>query len=143
GMEIIKPEYADGLAFQEGYTAVKSGTKWQYLDSTGKVITAAIFDDALSFSSGLAAVSKANFYGFINTNGEAIIPFEFSNARSFSEGLAPASNSKGYWGYIDNKGTWAIKPVYSFTDNFENGEARVMKGEKILYIDKSNKVLHE
>jgi len=143
GVEVVKPQYDDGLTFHEGYAAVKSGSKWLYLDSTGKGITAAIFEDALSFSSGMATVSKGNLYGFINISGEVVIPFEFSNARSFSEGLAPAANAKGYWGYISSKGTWIINPVYDFTDSFENGEARVIKGQKVFYINKQNKVLHD
>ncbi|MEP7144377.1 MAG: WG repeat-containing protein [Ferruginibacter sp.] len=143
GVEVVKPEYNEGLTFHEGYTAVKQGAKWLYLDSTGKTITAANFDDAAGFSNGMAAVAKNNLYGFININGEIVIPFEFSNARSFGEGLAPAANAKGYWGFIDKKGNWVIKPVYHFADSFENGEARVMKGDKVWYIDKENKVMHE
>jgi WG containing repeat len=143
GKEVVKPQYLDGLTFHEGYTAVKEGNKWLYLDSTGKAITAAIFDDASNFNNGLAAASKNSLYGFINTTGEAVIPFVFSNARNFAEGMAPASNAKGFWGFIDLKGNWVIKPVYDFADCFENSEARVMKGQKIVYIDKDNKILHE
>jgi hypothetical protein len=142
GVEKIKPQYDDGLTFHEGYTAVSLNSKWLYIDSTGKAITAAIYDDAMSFSNGLAAASKNNKYGYINISGQEEIPFTFSNARSFSEGLAPAANAKGYWGYINTKGDWAITPGYDFTDNFENGEARVMKDQKMFYIDKTNKVLH-
>jgi hypothetical protein len=143
GVEVIKPQYAEGLTFQEGYVAVKTNSKWLFLDSTGKAITEPIFDEALGFVNGMAAVSKNDLYGYINTAGVTVIPFEFANARSFAEGLAPASNAKGYWGYIDTKGNWVIKPTYHFADCFEGGEARVMKGEKMFYIDKTNKVLHE
>lgn len=143
GVEIIKPQYQEGMTFHDGYTAVKLSNRWLFLDSTGKAITDAIYEDASGFNNGYAAVSKNNLYGFINTAGEVVIPFTFSNARSFSEGLAPAANAKGYWGFIDIKGNWVIKPTYHFTDCFENGEARVMKGEKILYIDKTNKVVRE
>lgn len=143
GEEVIKPQYDDGLTFNDGYAAVKKDGKWLFLDSTGKTITEAVYDDAMSFKNGFASVSKNNLYGFINIKGELVIPCTFSNARSFSEGLAPASNAKGYWGYINDKGDWAIKPEYDFTDNFDNGEARVMKGEKMFYIDQHNKVLHQ
>lgn len=143
GVEMIKLQYDDGLTFNDGYTAVSLKGKWLYLDSTGKAITEAIYDDALGFRNGIAAASKNNLYGFINTSGKEVIPFAFSGARSFTEGLAPAANAKGYWGYIDIKGEWAIKPVYDFTDNFENGEARVMKDQKMFYIDKNNKILHD
>jgi hypothetical protein len=143
GVEVIKPQYEDGLTFSEGYAAVKDGPKWRYFDSTGKAITDAVFDDALNFTNGIAPASKNGKYGYINIKGETEIPFEFSNARGFTDGLAPAANAKGYWGYIDLKGSWAVKPTYDFTDNFENGEARVIKGEKVFYIDKQNKVIHE
>lgn len=143
GVEVIRPQYAEGLTYHEGYTAVRMDANWMYIDSTGKAITEPVFGDAVSFSNGLAAVSKNNLYGFINTTGEVVIPYQFSTARSFTEGLAPASNAKGYWGFIDIHGNWAIKPVYDFTDCFENGEARVMKDQKVLFIDRHNKVMHE
>lgn len=143
GVLVIPVQYDEGLTFHEGYAAVRKGTKWQYLDSTGKAITEAIFEDAISFSNGMAAVSKGNSFGYINIKGETVIPFEFSNARSFAEGLAPAANAKGYWGYIDGKGSWVIKPAYDFSDCFENGEARVIKEGKVLYINKENKVVHD
>ncbi|KAA9037185.1 WG repeat-containing protein [Ginsengibacter hankyongi] len=143
GIEIIKPQYDDGLPFNEGYTAVKKGTKWMYLDSTGKVVTDAVFEEALNFSNGMAAVAQNGKYGYINTSGKVVIPFEFSNAHPFSEGLAPAANMKGLWGYIDNAGTWIINPMYDYTDSFINGEARVMKDSKVFYVDKKNTMLHE
>jgi WG repeat protein len=143
GQEIIKPQYDDGLTFSEGYTAVKRGTKWLYLDSTGKFITDAIFDDAHNFSNGLAAVAKNELFGYINTTGELVISYQFSNASIFSENLASAANTEGLWGFIDQKGNWVIKPVYNFANAFANGEARVMKNDKVFYIDKVNKVVHE
>ncbi|MBL0056889.1 MAG: WG repeat-containing protein [Chitinophagaceae bacterium] len=143
GVEVVKPIFDDGNTFNEGYAAVRLGEKWHFIDSTGKAITEPLFDDAINFSNGMAVVAKNNQYGFINTKGELVIPFQYSNARNFSEGLAPAANTKGYWGYVDVKGNWVIKPAYDFSDCFQNGEARVMKGQKIVYIDKNNTVVHE
>ncbi len=141
GVVIIKLQYDEGLTFKEGYVAVRAGQKWQYIDSTGKSITEAAYEDAGSFGNGLAPVAKNNMYGFINTKGETAIPFEFSNARPFTEGLAPAANAKGYWGYVDAKGSWVVKPAYDFCDNFDNGKARVMKDGKVFYINKENKTV--
>jgi WG containing repeat len=143
GKEIIALQYDEGLTFNEGYAAVRKGSKWMYLDSTGKAVTGAVYEDAMSFSNGLAPVAKNGLYGFINTSGEQVIPFEFSNAHSFTEGLAPAANAKGFWGYIDARGNWAIGPVYDYSDNFASGEARVIKNSKVFYIDRNNKVLHD
>lgn len=143
GKEVIPLLYNEGLTFNEGIVAVKKERKWMYLDSTGKSITEAVYDDALSFDSGLAVVAKGGLYGYINKTGEVVIPFLFSNARSFTEGLAPAANLKGTWGFIDKKGDWLIKAQYGFVNNFASNEARVIKGDKVFYIDKDNKVLHE
>ena len=60
GIEIIKLQFDDGLTFNEGFTAVRIGTKWKYIDSTGKAITEAVFDDALNVSNGMAPVAKNN-----------------------------------------------------------------------------------
>ncbi len=142
GEEVIKPQYDEGLTFNEGYTAVRMDTKWMYFDSTGRQLTEAIYEDAYGFKDGLATVAKNGLYGFINTSGGVAIPFQFSNARGFTEGLAPAANVKGYWGFIDAHGEWVIKPAYDFTANFENGEARVIKDSKVMYIDRQNKIIH-
>jgi hypothetical protein len=144
GKVVINLEYTDGLTFNLGIVAVRNKDyKWQYLDSTGKAITAPLFEDAMSFEDSAALVFKDGQYGYINTVGELFIPFQYKNARSFSEGLAPATNAKGFWGYIDKKGNWIIKPQYDFADNFAGKEARVMKGEKMFYINRENTVLHE
>lgn len=143
GNIVIPLIYDEGLTFNEGYAAVRLGNHWLYLDSTGKQITEAIYGDAQSFHDGLAAVSKGGLAGFINTSGKVVIDFKFDQARGFAEGLAPVSNKKGYWGYIDLKGDFVIQPEYDFADSFENGEARVIKGDKVYYIDAKNKMLHE
>lgn len=143
GNEVIKVEYNEGLAFNQGMAAVRKGSKWMYFDSTGKAVIPAIYEDATSFESGLAAVAKNGLYGYINTAGDVVIDFQFSNARVFTEGLAPAANIKGNWGFIDLQGNWVIKPQYGFADNFVNLEARVMRGNKVFYVDKQNTLLHE
>ena len=143
GNVIVPLVYDEGLSFKEGYTAVRRGSNWLYIDSTGKVITEAVFTDAQSFHDGLAAVMENDLYGYINTSGKVVIDFKFTNARAFGEGLAPVANKKGGWGYINQKGEIVITPEYDFADIFNNGEARVIKGDKVFYIDKNNKMLHE
>lgn len=143
GVEIIKLIYNDGLTFNEGLVAVKKDKKWLYLDSTGNEVTHAIFDEAMSFENGMAVVTKDGLSGYINRSGKVVINFQFQNAGNFREGLAPASNLKGYWGYIDKQANWVIKPQYGYADNFSGEEARVIKDDKVFYINRENKVLHE
>ncbi len=143
GVEIIKPQFEDGLTFNEGYAAVKINNKWQYLDSTGKIVTQPVYDDAFDFNNGMAVVVKNNLFGYIDKKGEVVIPMKFFNAHGFADGLAAAANEKSEWGFINKSGDWVIKPMYNFANNFENGVARVMKGDKLIWVDKENKVVRE
>lgn len=143
GNIIVPIIYDEGLSFNEGYTAVRKGTSWLFLDSTGKQIFNVEYEDAQNFHNGVAAVMKNDRYGYIDFTGKVVIDFQFSNARGFSEGLAPVSNNRNQWGFIDDKGKMIINPQYDFADCFNSGEARVMKDDKVFFIDKHNKVLHE
>lgn len=143
GKIIIPLIYDEGLTFSEGFTAVRTGSVWIFLDSTGNQLSDAKFEDAQNFHNGYAAVMKNGHYGYIDMQGKVVIDFQFSNARDFSEGLAPIANSHNLWGYVDGKGKTVISPQYDFADSFNNGVASVMKDNKTFYIDKENKVLHE
>jgi len=143
GKIIIPLMYDEGLTFSEGFTAVRSGSTWIFLDSTGRPLSDGKFEDAQSFHSGLAAVMRNGHYGYIDMRGKVAIDFQYSNARDFSEGLAPIANSHNQWGYVDASGKTVINPQYDFADSFTNGEASVMKGNKTFYIDKENKVVHQ
>ena len=143
GNVVIPVIYDEGLTFSEGYTAVRSGGSWSYFDSTGKQVFTTRYEDAEDFHNGLAAVMKNDHYGYIDFAGKTVIDFQYNNARGFAEGLAPISNAKGLWGFIDEKGETVINPQYDFADSFNNGEARVIKDDKVFYIDKHNKMLHE
>jgi hypothetical protein len=51
------------------------------------------------------------------------------------------SNKKGQWGYIDKKANIVISYQYHMAENFENGVARVMRGDKVININKENKLV--
>ncbi|MEP6925919.1 MAG: WG repeat-containing protein, partial [Pyrinomonadaceae bacterium] len=97
-----------------------------------------------SFSEGLAAVIEAvhwdviadsNYYaykcGYINTKGEYVIPPKFrQSCGEFSDGLARISvdwqgdeyeEGKGWIGFLDKQGDWAIKPQFFEAGNFADG----------------------
>jgi len=98
GNIVIPLVYDDGLAFSEGFTAVRKGNSWIFLDSTGKQIFDSRYEDAQNFHNGVAAVMKNDRYGYIDITGKVMIDFQFYNAHNFSEGLAPVSNGKNLWG---------------------------------------------
>ena len=53
GKIVIPVIYDEGLAFSEGYTAVRNGNKWVILDSAGKQLSNDQYEDAEGFHDGL------------------------------------------------------------------------------------------
>ncbi|HSK14504.1 MAG TPA: WG repeat-containing protein [Phnomibacter sp.] len=145
GKVIVPLEFAEGLTFNEGYSAVRKESKWAFLDSSGRFITDFLYADAQGFSQGLAPAKKGSGWGFIDTLGKEVIPFEYSNARKFSEGLAAVSNKgKELWGFINRRGEVIIPFALDFADSFdENGEARVVKRGQMMWIDKYNQKVRD
>lgn len=56
-----------------------------------------------------------------------------------AQDLIPDKNEKGKWGYVDQSGSWVIKPKFEYAGQFENGRAKVGKDGKFGYIDYSGK----
>jgi hypothetical protein len=89
----------------------------------------------------LAAVATKDGWGYIDVAGNFVIRPQYDAARGFREGLAAVSNKKGQWGYIDKKANIVISYQYHMAENFENGVARVMRGDKVININKENKLV--
>ena len=56
-----------------------------------------------------------------------------------AQDLIPEQNEKGKWGYVDQNGSWVIKPKFQYAGQFENGRAKVGKDDKFGYIDTTGK----
>lgn len=83
GFKDVKPLGTDG------YTAVKVGVGWGFVDVNGEEVIAAQYKDARSFSNGFAAVKSGDYWGYINTDGELVIEGNFTDARDmYSNGSA-------------------------------------------------------
>jgi hypothetical protein len=143
GKILVPTIYDEASTMNEGFAPVRQGDAWGYVDSLGKLVIEPKFADALCFRSGLAPVKKVNKWGFIKSDGSFAIEPAYDNARGFHEGVAAVTNTKGYWGYIDRSGKQIIPFMYHFADNFDEGRAKVMKGEKVLYINHNNEVVQE
>jgi hypothetical protein len=148
------------FGFSEGLGGIYKYGKFGFIDTTGKIIVAPVYDEALPFSQGLAAVRLGEKWGYIDKTGKEIIPLRFRNASSFTkEGLAMAgsepatsdgtlsdtqmeyeSDNNIYYGYIDKTGKWIIKPQFTHAENFSEGlaAASLDYGNR-GYIDKTGK----
>ena len=109
--------YDEVRGFSEGLAAVKLGTKWGFIDKTGKMVINAQFNYAWPFSEGLAAVLVDDKWGFIDKTGKMVIDPQFNYALSFRQGIAKVrvGNKWGY--YINNKGEFVWKPVNEISPN--------------------------
>ncbi len=85
-----------------------------YIDKTGKLVIAAVFNSAAPFSEGLAAVRKCDQAFFIDKTGKTVITGNFTYASSFSGGLARVETLTKdglLLGYVDKTGKMVWGPT--------------------------------
>ena len=145
---------------------VRQAGKVGFIDSSGKIVISPRFDSALSandvtFSEGLAAVQVGNKWGYIDRTGEFVIQPKFDDTPSlFTEGLAQvvikvniiektvlkdkSTIREETYGFIDRNGNLveSLKFIGEYT-RFVDGLAKVKKGEKFGYVDKTGRFVIE
>jgi hypothetical protein len=147
--------------FSEGFGVIFKYNMYGFIDTSGKIIASPVYDEVHPFSNGFAAVRHGNFWGYIDKTGKEIIPLQFKLAFSFSKeglacvvskpnrsGVSPGdeqtmeyeSDESSYYGYINTKGEWVIRPQFIASGSFSEGLARVaISSGKSGYIDRSGK----
>ncbi len=130
----------DGVeeGFSNGLAAVKTGDKWGYLDTSGKLAIPAKYDDATVFDGGYAVAKSGNKYVVLNARGEES-PVEGSGileVKHFSEKRAPFRATDKKFGFVDEHGKVAIQAKFQSVGYFKNGLAWAKEEDAILgYID--------
>jgi len=101
-----------------GLFPVKEGTKYGFIDRSGKVVIAAQFDRVTDFSEGRAAVQVNKKWGYIDTSGKYVIEPQFDSASVYENGLASVKLGKKT-GYIDRgcKFVWSSDPTQALTES--------------------------
>ena len=136
----------------EDYFPVRENGKVGFMDKTGKIVISPQFDstlneDGVTFSEGLAAVYVGDKWGYIDKAGKFVIPPKFKQKfppSLFHEGLAQVEIQEGTSSFIDKTGELvnALKFIEERTV-FSEGLARVSKGDKIGFVDKTGKFVIE
>lgn len=134
-------------ATKPGKTISLINTKCEEIVALDKSIVA-----CSNFKNGLAAFKDANEkLGFLNTKGEIVIKAKYDNVQDFSDGIAMCSvvdSKKKITTYyaVDNSG----KELFSFNNKeynnfgeFSDGFLPVVKGDKVIYIDKEGKKAYD
>ena len=132
----------------EDYFPVRENGKIGFMDKTGKIVINPQFDstvtaDGVTFSEGLAAVYVGDKWGYIDKTGKFVIPPKFKQRfppSLFHEGLAQVEIQEGTHSFIDKTGELvkALKFIEERTV-FSDGLAKVSKGDKIGYVDKTGR----
>ncbi len=67
---------------------VQIGSKWGYIDRTGKVAIEPKFDEVWFFCEGLAPVQASGKWGYIDRTGKIVVEPRFDDAYNVEDGLA-------------------------------------------------------
>lgn len=86
---------------QDGWIAVKQGSKWGFADKEGNLVLACSYDDAYSFAEDFAAVKQNGLWGYLDKSGKLVVEPKFDAAYSPNEkGIAPIKATDGSWKLI-------------------------------------------
>ena len=89
--------------FHEGFARVRLNSRWNFINTEGKLISETWFDCVNDFSEGLARVTLKGKYNFIALGGEYLSDTWFERATYFSDGCAIVTLN-GETFYIDKQG---------------------------------------
>jgi hypothetical protein len=108
---------------------------FNFIDTSGRVISDQRYDDARPFGEGIAPVSIGGLWGYIDKSGHVAISPRFQNADTFSDGVALVFE-RGRFGYVDHTGAYVIAPQFKYAERFAEGLAVVSDGTSgYWYID--------
>lgn len=152
---VIKPKYDYVSAFREGLALVRAGSKWSYINKTGKTVIKSFkpgMDGGLCgyehyysyFSDGISWIWNKKEGGIvgINKNGEiclkgvvwglSLVNDYLFYWPHFNNGLCPYGISTNYgkslkFGFIDVNGSLKIPQIYDKVYPFKEGVAMVVK----------------
>lgn len=126
GKVVIPGPFMEAQPFLNGMAAVMQGGKWGFVDKNGKLVIPCQYDWAGDFKGSIAPVEKNLLVGYIDKSGKQVIPFKFKDGREFSQGLAPVTLDARRWGYINEKGEFAIEPQFQRAFPFDCNRALVL-----------------
>jgi hypothetical protein len=139
GRPVIPLRYEDAGDFAEGAAPVCGDGTWGFIDKNGAPVFKAKFQEAEEFREGWARVNRDGLDNFVDRTGRLMFKDpKFLQVQGFSEGLAVVlAPENGKHGYIDTKGTLAVRPAYDFAFVFHEGLAGVSRSGRYGFIDKA------
>jgi hypothetical protein len=97
--------------FTDSLSRWRFGSRYGFIDRSGKTVIPPQFDLTFGFSEGLAAVQIGKKWGFIDTSGKLVIPLQdFSDVKPFHKGLSRVVVKDRGIAYIDASGKFVWGP---------------------------------
>jgi hypothetical protein len=132
GSKKIDPKFKNlpGL-FYNGYALIKTTDgSVDYIDNKGSEFERN-YINATDFHEGIAfAVKEGEYPTLLNSKLEEVKVLEKVDEINVpNEGLICFKNTQGKWGFMNNDGEIAIKPIYDNANNFSEGLALIGKTE--------------
>lgn len=129
----------------EGKTMILDASGCQFVDMKGTKV-GEVYDAVVpSDDEDIYTVYKEAKFGVIDKGGNTVIPMEYKLISTAHEGMmsyvAEDSNGKPCYGYMSVNGETVVPPQYSAVYHFENGRAKVRKGDKYGCIDGNGKMV--
>ena len=103
--------------FSDGLSRWLFGTKYGFIDRSGKTVIEPRFDLTFGFSEGLAAVQIGKKWGYIDTTGKMVIePQDLSFAKPFHNGLTRVGIRDNGWAYLNRSGKYVWQSAHQGAD---------------------------
>lgn len=101
------------------------GSKYGYVDKTGKFVIKPKYENAMAFQEDMARVGNGSLYGFVNESGKEVIPIKYRTASNFNYGYAAVKDVNGKSYFIDKQGNKLGNTDYRNCQTFSEGLAAV------------------
>jgi len=151
GKIVISPRFDQASSFSEGLAAVRIYQlkyKTGYIDTSGNWVLQPTYDGGSDFREGVAIVGQdivTNSGGYneshaISKTGQRLFDLDSAYLSSYSEGRLVVEGAGREFGYLNLKGDLVIPHRFDHANEFSEGLASVLLGDKWIYIDKQGRV---
>ena len=133
GYPYSEPEDSDDIIYEDNKRLIQAIWSWD-VNSIYK-----------SDSGVLKVLERGNAFNYngvstlVTKEGKRVTSLDFVYLSDAGEGLMEVGVAGKGYGYINSDGKFVIPPQYDSTDDFEDGFAKVRKGDKWYLIDKNGK----
>lgn len=128
--------------YSNGVAVVLSDKSYGLIDEKGKEVVDKKYSKIEVVSSGFAKVKLEEKYGYITLSGKEYIKCDYEKLGDVGSNGYVAAYDGSKWGYLDQKGKWAIEPIFQSAEEFIDGYAIVKDGQYGM-IDEDGKIIIE